>query len=198
MLAPRIAVTTLLLLGLVTADARADDLQAGTTSLKKDVQELQQAVVKLRKEVAQLKDTVKGPQPEGRTFEAIEPKSRLPALPLQMPLSEGLNGKAKDTKLTVSKLPAEVKRSTEPEPPGRSKFFVQVYPLRDFQNGEAVIPVLTTMVKPPSWAQNGGEAAIVYFVEGKSLVIKQSAEAHKEIQELLGALRDTKQSDKPK
>ncbi len=83
-------------------------------------------------------------------------------------------------------------------PPHAGKLVVRVYPVREFTDGDALLRVITTTIQPQSWAEHGGAATAIYFGEAKSLVIKQSAEAHKEIQELLGALRDGKQGDRPK
>lgn len=97
----------------------------------------------------------------------------------------------------VDQLRAGSKPVTAPSP-AHQDLLVHVYPLRDFTDGDALLRVITTTIQPQSWADRGGAATAVYFGEAKSLVIKQSAEAHKEIQELLGALRDAKQGDRPK
>jgi hypothetical protein len=83
-------------------------------------------------------------------------------------------------------------------PPPADKSIVRVYPLRDFTDGEALLRVITTTIEPQSWTERGGAATAVYFAEGKSLVIKQTGDAHKEIQELLSALRDAKTADRPR
>jgi hypothetical protein len=51
-----------------------------------------------------------------------------------------------------------------------------------------LIEALVTFVEPDSWNQDGGGAEIARL--GSSLIVRQSAEAHKQIEELLSALRD--------
>lgn len=51
-----------------------------------------------------------------------------------------------------------------------------------------LIEALVTFVEPDSWNQDGADAEIARL--GSSLIVRQSAEAHKQIEELLTALRD--------
>jgi hypothetical protein len=76
-----------------------------------------------------------------------------------------------------------------------NQLLLRVYPVRDFADPDALRRIITTTVKPESWSQRGGTATIVYFAEGKSLVVKQSVEDHKEFQELLEAVRQAKQKE---
>lgn len=75
------------------------------------------------------------------------------------------------------------------------KLAIRVYSIKDLvkednnENSPAIIRVLTNIVQPNSWAQQGGSGSVEYFQVGKSLVISHTAEVHKEIETLLTLLR---------
>src|SRR5882724_7193042 len=62
------------------------------------------------------------------------------------------------------------------------------------ENGVAVpeplIKLITATVKPASWSRNGGPGSIDYYAMGMGLVVNQTPEVHREIAELLQALRE--------
>jgi hypothetical protein len=76
----------------------------------------------------------------------------------------------------------------------------RVYPVGDLAADEkqaaALIRVLTRAAEPSSWQEQGGSGAAEYFAVGKSLVVRNTAGAHKEVAELLRLLRDARGKDK--
>jgi hypothetical protein len=76
----------------------------------------------------------------------------------------------------------------------------KVYPVGDLaadeKQADALIRVLTRAAEPSSWQDRGGGGAAEYFAVGKSLVVRNTTEAHKEVAELLRLLRDARGKDK--
>jgi hypothetical protein len=60
----------------------------------------------------------------------------------------------------------------------------------DEKQAETLMRVIRRAVEPRSWDDSGGSGVIEYFQQGKALVVRNTAEAHKELGELLGLLRD--------
>jgi hypothetical protein len=60
----------------------------------------------------------------------------------------------------------------------------------DEKRAEALIKVIRRTVEPTSWDDRGGSGAVEFFPEGKVLVVRNTPDAHKELGELLGLLRD--------
>jgi RNA polymerase sigma factor (sigma-70 family) len=80
------------------------------------------------------------------------------------------------------------------------KLVLKVYSVKDlvhevFARGPGMVQspqlirVITNIIQPTSWKVEGGFGSIEYFDVGKSLVISQTAEVHKEIEALLTELR---------
>jgi RNA polymerase sigma factor (sigma-70 family) len=88
---------------------------------------------------------------------------------------------------------AELKQRTR-------KLVVKVYPVAGLTQTEvavgteaqSLIRVIINSVEPTSWNQAGGEGSVEYFPDGGSLVIRQDADIHKQVQDLLELLRKCK------
>jgi hypothetical protein len=80
------------------------------------------------------------------------------------------------------------------------KLTIKVYPVVGLTSqpvvegteAQSLLRVLTNTVEPASWSQMGGPGSVEYFPEGVSLVIRQTADVHKQVQDLLDALRKSK------
>jgi hypothetical protein len=99
---------------------------------------------------------------------------------------------------TPSPVPPQVPVPPPPLPPvGQPPLTLKTYAVADLivppQEGEptqeATIIRLVKMVEPQSWDDRGGPAAIDYYPLGQCLVVRQSAEAHEQIDRLLRDLR---------
>jgi RNA polymerase sigma factor (sigma-70 family) len=91
----------------------------------------------------------------------------------------------------------------------RGRLVVKVYPVAGLirpavpegTEAESLIRVIARTIEPRSWDEMGGEASMAYLPEGYSLVIRQSPDAHEQVQELLNALRKAKteqEKDQPR
>jgi hypothetical protein len=80
--------------------------------------------------------------------------------------------------------------------PAPENLVLQLYQVLDLRDPESLVRVIKATIHPETWTERGGPATIVFFPEGKSLVVKQSAEAHKEIRDLLSILRKAMQEAK--
>lgn len=71
---------------------------------------------------------------------------------------------------------------------------LRVYPVEDLaadeKQAEAVVRIIQATVEPRTWQMQGGEGVIEYFGAKKMLVVRQSAEVHRRLEELLTLLRD--------
>lgn len=80
------------------------------------------------------------------------------------------------------------------EKPG--KLSLKVYPIKDLITSEdganSLIQIITNVVEPTSWNLQGGPATVEYFPAGKSLVVNQTADVHKQLVSLLDELRVAK------
>lgn len=56
-------------------------------------------------------------------------------------------------------------------------------------NGQDLVELIQTVVRPESWDVNGGEGSIFFYSPLKDLVIRQTGEVHGEISETVEALR---------
>ena len=78
----------------------------------------------------------------------------------------------------------------------------RIYPVADLvgadQKADNLIEVITQMTGPDSWMNRGGMGAIVYFVEGRCLIVNQVTDVHEEIQQLLEELRTSRPVQKSK
>jgi RNA polymerase sigma factor (sigma-70 family) len=84
----------------------------------------------------------------------------------------------------------------------REKMVRRIYPVADLvgadQKADNLIEVITQMTGPDSWMNRGGMGAIVYFVEGRCLIVNQVTDVHEEIQQLLEELRTSRPVQKSK
>lgn len=55
--------------------------------------------------------------------------------------------------------------------------------------GDRLVKLLTSTVVPQSWSERGGRGTVVYYPQGKSLVVCQTAAVHEQIDGMLTALR---------
>jgi multidrug efflux pump subunit AcrA (membrane-fusion protein) len=78
---------------------------------------------------------------------------------------------------------------------------VQVYPVGDLVGSDVahLIQVITKIIKPASWTEQGGPGSIQYYPLGKALIVNQTADVHMQVQLLLDELRKVKaeQNKKP-
>jgi hypothetical protein len=58
---------------------------------------------------------------------------------------------------------------------------------------EDLVSVVTTTVEPKSWAENGGDGTVEFYVRSRALVVNQSSEIHERIADLLAGLRKAKE-----
>jgi hypothetical protein len=65
--------------------------------------------------------------------------------------------------------------------------------LGDDLNADKLITLIKDTVEPSSWSDNGGRGTIDYFPLGSSLVIEQTEDCHKAVQQLLASLWNTKE-----
>jgi hypothetical protein len=70
----------------------------------------------------------------------------------------------------------------------------KVYPVdelaADEKQAESLVRVLQKTVEPNSWDVVGGTGVAEYFAAGRSLVVRQTAEVHKEVGELFTLLQE--------
>ncbi|MDO4571018.1 MAG: hypothetical protein Q4D38_11575 [Planctomycetia bacterium] len=57
------------------------------------------------------------------------------------------------------------------------------------ESGEKLVEVIESTIRPDSWESRGGSGTIRYWNTGRHLIIRQTDEAHEEIQSLLEQLR---------
>jgi hypothetical protein len=70
----------------------------------------------------------------------------------------------------------------------------KVYPVdelaADEKQAETLIRIVRRAAAAGTWEGEGGPGVIEYFQQGKSLVVKNTPDAHTELGELLGLLKD--------
>lgn len=54
---------------------------------------------------------------------------------------------------------------------------------------QQLIELIVNTISPDSWRQNGGQGSISFYPHNPALVIRQTAETHEQVAELLQALR---------
>jgi RNA polymerase sigma factor (sigma-70 family) len=105
-------------------------------------------------------------------------------------------------RLEMKRLRAEVeklKKETGAAKAAEGKQVVKVYPVAGLtsppepggKEGQSLIRVISNTIEPASWATMGGPGSLEYFPAGRSLVIRQSPDVQKQVQELLQTLRKT-------
>lgn len=76
----------------------------------------------------------------------------------------------------------------------KSKLVLRTYPVANLidamksHDADKLISAIVRAVKPKSWAGNGGSATIDYFPKTRSLVIKQTAAGHRQVDVVLKTL----------
>jgi RNA polymerase sigma factor (sigma-70 family) len=95
--------------------------------------------------------------------------------------------------------PAQVKK------PGDGKLVVKIYPVRELtpppeaeEKAKSLMQVLSTTIDPSSWNLLGGQGSMVYYPQGYCLVIRQSPDVHKQVQDLLDTLEKIKTEQEKK
>lgn len=56
-------------------------------------------------------------------------------------------------------------------------------------HGDQLLDVIQTTVKPHTWERKGGRGTGYYWRPGRAMIIRQTQDAHEEIQSLLEQLR---------
>ena len=162
--------------------------------LERERQELLKLVAELRARVADLEKARKSPEPpsEGRFNLTVDPA------PLTPP-------PAADLQFGVEFVPPAVEpMGTRPvEPPAgdlrlgwkvraAGEMAVKMYRLDglagDDKHAEAVVRILKAAVDPASWQASG--AVVEYYPQGQALIVRQTADGHKQVGEVLDLLRD--------
>jgi hypothetical protein len=94
--------------------------------------------------------------------------------PLRQPVGESALSKPGDT----------------PAPGATGRMAVKLYTVEDLagdeKHAEAVVRILKAAVNPPSWQ---AEAVVEYYPQGRSLFVRQTADGHKQVVEVLDLLR---------
>jgi hypothetical protein len=62
-------------------------------------------------------------------------------------------------------------------------------PSEDEPNGQTLIRVITNTIQPTTWDRMGGEGSMEYLQAADCLIVRQSPEIQKEIQDLLDAVQ---------
>jgi hypothetical protein len=120
-----------------------------------------------------------------------------------------LAAEAERLRSDIDKLKKQVQKQDRPGKAAAPKLVIAVYSvvgLTGQPNGEgteatALMRVIGKTVEPLSWTESGGEGSMDYLPEARGLVIRQSAEVHKQVQELLEELRKAqkeKEKQEPK
>ena len=88
---------------------------------------------------------------------------------------------------------------------GESKLVIKVYPVKGLTNEEQegkeaqpLMRVIANTIEPASWCEMGGDGSMEYLNVADSLVIRQSPDIQKQVQDLLESLRKTKTEQVPK
>jgi RNA polymerase sigma factor (sigma-70 family) len=98
------------------------------------------------------------------------------------------------------KLKKQLQTQAEAEKTGAAKLIIKVYPVNGLTEpgitggpeAEGLIRVITKTIEPKSWPDMGGEGSVEYLSPITTLVIRQSPDIHKQVQDLLDALRKAK------
>jgi RNA polymerase sigma factor (sigma-70 family) len=119
---------------------------------------------------------------------APAPETR-PVHPASPPAREGTPQSRPDTRPLRPTTPAGTATT-----PGGSGLVTKVYAVdelaADAKQAETLIRLVRRAVAAGTWDGEGGPGVVEYFQQGKSLVVKNTPDAHKELGELLGLLRD--------
>jgi RNA polymerase sigma factor (sigma-70 family) len=100
----------------------------------------------------------------------------------------------------------ELKKRSQPQVPdaqaSKPRLVIKVYPVAGLtdtgaqvKNGEEALSltrVITRTIEPESWDELGGPGSIIYLQKVGSLIIRQTPEVHKQVQDFLDVLRETK------
>jgi RNA polymerase sigma factor (sigma-70 family) len=85
------------------------------------------------------------------------------------------------------------------------KLIVKVYPVAGLisppeaeEKASSLKRVITSTIEPRSWTMVGGDGSIEFYLEGVCLVIRQSSDIHKQVQDILETLRKTKAEQEKK
>jgi hypothetical protein len=113
------------------------------------------------------------------------------------------DGELRQLRLEMKRLRADIeklKKEAGAAKAAEGKQVVKVYPVAGLTSppepggneGQSLIRVISNTIEPASWAGSmGGPGSLEYFPAGRSLVIRQSPEVQKQVQELLQTLRKT-------
>jgi hypothetical protein len=62
----------------------------------------------------------------------------------------------------------------------------------DGREAQSLMRVLVNTIEPKTWKELGGEGTMEYYADGNCLVVRQTAEVQREVQDLLKTLRKVK------
>jgi hypothetical protein len=90
-------------------------------------------------------------------------------------------------------------KPSRPDRP-RASLTIKVYPVAGLtaatglegQEARSLMRVLANTIDPQSWKEMGGEGSMEYYPEAGCLVIRQTAEVHQQVRDLLDNLRRVK------
>jgi RNA polymerase sigma factor (sigma-70 family) len=153
----------------------------------------------------------------GITYRAMAGEKEKPAQrqevqsdqPLQVvPLKDQKDLKWADLIVEVERLHAdntELKKQllqqVRKEKAGDAKLVIKFYQVKGLVDDDelqgnkgpiSLIRVITKIIEPKSWDSQGGEGAIEYFPSTGSLIVRQTPEIQKQVQEFVDVLRETR------
>jgi hypothetical protein len=84
--------------------------------------------------------------------------------------------------------------------PDRDVQYWALYPVADIEAdaagwdaGEELVNIITSMIAPSSWDASGGPGPVEYLAEWKCILVKQRYVHHREIEVLLGQIREERE-----
>src|SRR5262249_27802384 len=111
-----------------------------------------------------------------------------------------LKAEVEGLRMDLAELERRLQQQVRTEGAGDGRLVTKVYavadltgaPVAEGTGAESLMRVIAKVVEPASWIEMGAEGSMEYYSEGRSLVIRQSPDIHKQIQALLDTLRRTK------
>jgi RNA polymerase sigma factor (sigma-70 family) len=113
-----------------------------------------------------------------------------------------LKAEVERLRLDIAELEKRLQQQVPTENAGDRRPVTKVYsvvglisaPVGEGTGAESLMRIIVKIVEPASWIETGagGQGSIEYYPLGRSLVIRQSPEIHKQVQALLDTLRKTK------
>lgn len=135
------------------------------------------------------------PSTPAPTTPPLTPAGVVPSGPSPSPSSAAPTPGTRPPAVNTTPLPSPgVSPEPQPNPRPAPRVVTQVYAVgelaADEKQAEALMRVVRRAVEPASWSELGGQGVVEFFEQGKALVVRNTPDAHKELGELLGLLRD--------